>query len=62
MQVTRMNAPLFASGSPSKWVEYMHEIWSDSAKIAMVKNKNKDYLQRMNAFIVSEYQMFLSSE
>lgn len=58
----RINAPLLVSEHPEQWVEYLREIWSDSVRLVRIKKKNKEYLQRMNAFIVSEYQMFLNSK
>lgn len=57
----KANAPLFASDSPDEWVRYLQELWSDSSKIATFKRANKDYLKRMNSFILSEYKRFLNS-
>ena len=57
----KANAPLFASDSPDEWVRYLQELWSDSSKIATVKRANKDYLKRMNSFILSEYKRFLNT-
>lgn len=57
----KANAPLFASDSPDEWVRYLLELWSDSSRIATVKRANKDYLKRMNSFILSEYKRFLNT-
>lgn len=55
------NAPLFASERPEKWVEFLQDLWNEPSKLVSIKNKNKNYLARMNDFILSEYQKFLNS-
>ena len=55
------NAPLFASERPEKWVEFLQDLWNEPSKLVSIKNRNKNYLARMNDFILSEYQKFLNS-
>lgn len=53
------NAPLFASDKPEDWVAFLENIWGNLDAINAIKQKDKEYLQAMNEFIVSEYNRFL---
>lgn len=53
------NAPLFASDKPEDWVTFLEKIWGNLDAINAIKQKDKEYLQAMNDFIVSEYERFL---
>ena len=53
------NAPLFASDKPEDWVAFLENIWGNLDAISAIKQKDKEYLQAMNEFIVSEYNRFL---
>lgn len=55
----RDNAPLFASDKPEEWVTFLEKIWGNLDAINAIKLKDKEYLQAMNDFIVSEYERFL---
>lgn len=55
----RDNAPLFASDKPEDWVTFLEKIWGNLDAINAIKLKDKEYLQAMNDFIVSEYERFL---
>ncbi len=57
----REQAPLFASEKPEEWVSFLDKIWSNPDEIMTIKNKNKEYLEEMNAFIIKEYKRFLSA-
>lgn len=54
-------APLFASDKPKKWVEYLRSIWDNPEAIKAIKQRNKEYLEAMNAFVINEYKRFLES-
>ena len=54
-------APLFASDKPKEWVEYLRKIWDNPEGIKAIKARNKEYLEAMNAFIMSEYKRFLEA-
>lgn len=53
------NAPLFASDRPEDWITFLEKIWGNFDAINAIKQKDKEYLQAMNDFIVSEYERFL---
>ena len=55
------DAPLFASDKPEQWVEYLKRIWNCTDEIKAIKQKNKEYLEAMNEFIISEYKRFLEA-
>ena len=55
------DAPLFASDKPEDWVTFLKKIWGNFDAINAIKQKNKEYLQAMNDFIVSEYERFLKN-
>lgn len=54
-------APLFASDKPEDWVVFLKKIWGHSDAINAIKQKDKEYLQAMNEFIVSEYNRFINA-
>lgn len=56
------NAPLFSSDKPEEWVKFLDTIWGHPDKIQEIKDLDKDYLTRMEAFVDSEYRRFLASE
>ena len=53
------HAPLFASEKPEDRVTFLEKIWGNLDAINAIKQKDKEYLQTMNDFIVSEYESFL---
>lgn len=53
------DAPLFASDKPEDWVAFLKNIWGHTDAINSIKQKDKEYLQAMNDFIISEYKRFL---
>lgn len=55
------NAPLFASDKPDDWVTFLKKIWGHPDAINAIKQKNNEYLQSMNKFIISEYNRFLNA-
>ena len=55
------DAPLFASDKPEDWVVYLKKIWGYPDAINAIKQKDKEYLQAMNEFIVSEYNRFINT-
>lgn len=54
-------APLFASDKPEAWVEYLRKVWDNPEFIRTVKVQDKEYLESMNEFIISEYKRFLEA-
>lgn len=54
-------APLFASDKPEEWVGYLRNIWDYPESIKAIKARNKEYLEAMNAFIMSEYKRFFEA-
>lgn len=54
-------APLFASEKPDMWAEHLKQVWEDVEYIKTAKLQNKEYLDAMNAFIITEYKRFLES-
>lgn len=55
------SAPLFASDKPEDWVKFLQSFWNNEEEIKAIKQKNKQYLESMNEFIISEYKRFLES-
>lgn len=55
------DAPLFASDKPDDWVTFLKKIWGHPDAIDAIKQKNNEYLQSMNKFIISEYNRFLNA-
>lgn len=56
------DAPLFASVKSIEWVGFLKAIWSDtaSAQITNIKTQNRQYIEKMNKFIFSEYNRFFN--
>ncbi len=54
-------APLFASDKPEAWAEFLAKVWGDMDFVRKVKAENKEYLEAMNVFIMSEYKRFLDA-
>lgn len=54
-------APLFASEKPDMWAEHLKQVWEDVEYIKTAKLQNKEYLDAMNAFVITEYKRFLES-
>ena len=52
-------APIFASAEPIQWVKFLEQVWGDPIQIEKIKQQNKIYLDRMEAFVDKEYQRFL---
>ena len=55
------DTPLFASDKPEEWVAYLDNIWGHPDGINAIKQKDKEYLQSMNEFIIAEYNRFLNT-
>lgn len=55
----KANAPIFASQRPEDWVDFLEKAWRNPAFISEWKERNKDYMQRLNEFVVNEYKRFL---
>ena len=53
-------APLFASANPESWVEYLTKIWNNVEEIARIKEQDKEFLSRMDNFVISEYKRFIN--
>ena len=51
-------APIFVSKDAAEWVEYLREIWSNTIQIYNIKNTNKQYIQKMQNYILNEYNSF----
>ena len=54
------HAPLFASDKPEDWLRFLEKVWSEPSEIKRIKAEDKDYLERMEAFVDKEYQRFLN--
>lgn len=54
-------APIFSSLNAEDWVAYLEKIWGDDKAILDVKKKNGDYIEEMNAFVLSEYKRFFDN-
>ena len=54
-------SPIFASEKAEEWVSYLSRIWGNKVEINIVKDKNRNYLNEMNAYIASQYDLFLNS-
>lgn len=55
------NAPLFASDKPSEWVDFLHKVWDNPDFLDSFRTRNKEYIERMNLFIVDQFEQFLKS-
>lgn len=55
------DAPLFASDKPEDWVVFLKKIWGHHDAINAIKQKDKEYLQSLNEFIVSEYDRLINA-
>ena len=55
------DTPLFASDKPEAWVAFLKKIWGNPDAVNVIKQKNKEYLQAMNEFIIGEYIRFLKN-
>lgn len=53
-------APILASDNYEDWVRYIEKCWNDTSTIEKYKNADKIYIQRMNQYIVTQYQLFMS--
>lgn len=54
-------APIFASTNPKEWVDFLNKVWYNPVCIENYKKLNKEYLNDMQDFIISEYDRFFSS-
>lgn len=54
------NAPIYSSEYPEEWINRIIEIFYNREILLKVKNKNKNYLSKMNQFITSQYNIMLS--
>ena len=55
-------APYKVSDKPDDWVRFLEEIWLNKGVIESIKEKNRSYIEEMNAFITNEYVRLLSSK
>ena len=55
------DTPLFASDKPEAWVAFLKKIWGHPDAVNVIKQKDKEYLQAMNEFIIGEYIRFLKN-
>ncbi len=55
------DTPLFASDKPEDWVVYLKKIWGHPDAIKVIKQKDNEYLQAMNEFIIGEYNRFINA-
>ena len=55
------NAPLFATDKPSEWVDFLHKVWDNPDFLDSFRTRNKEYIERMNLFIVDQFEQFLKS-
>ena len=52
------NHSLYVSENPRDWADYISNVWSSKDLIFKVKAKNRDYLDRMNNYIINQYNIF----
>lgn len=52
-------APMLVAESVQEWIEAFHRIWDNPETIHNVKQQNRQYLQRMNDYVIGQYQLFL---
>lgn len=56
----KSNAPIFVSEKAVEWVDFLKKIWvEDKTKISEIKTENKDYIKRMNTYIINQFKDFL---
>lgn len=55
------NTPLLVSEEPNDWIHFFDTVWSDKNKILEIKKKNREYIQSMNIYVMSEYKRFLEA-
>lgn len=53
-----LDHPLFVSDDAEEWAAYIDKVWSSRDEVLRVKTMNKEYLERMNSFVLSQYSIF----
>ncbi len=53
-------APIFSSCISDDWVKYLSHIWENNSNIEEIKSRNKEYMENMRKYIISEYNRFFS--
>jgi glycosyltransferase involved in cell wall biosynthesis len=53
------NAPLFASDNPVEWVNFLHKVWDNPEFLDSFRTRNKEYIDKMNLFIINQFEQFL---
>ena len=54
-------APIFSSLNAAEWVSYLEKVWGDEKTIKNIKEMNCNYIEEMNAFVISEYKRFFDN-
>ena len=54
------DAPILASDSVKDWVMFFEKIWSDAKYIKNKKEENQSYLDKMNKYIDTQYDIFFN--
>lgn len=55
------HSSLFSSANPQEWLDFLVKLWeTKEISIEDIKKSNKKYMEKMNEFIVSEYERFLN--
>ena len=54
------SAPLFASGIPRNWAEYIGKVWDSCGEIESVKSKNCQYIEELNEYIKEQLRKILN--
>lgn len=55
------HSPLYSSANPQEWLDFLIKLWeTKEIFIEDIKKSNKEYMKKMNEFIVSEYKRFLN--
>ncbi len=55
------NCPVFTSIEPCEWVSFLNSIWNNTSLILEIKDKDKEYISKMNRYVVGEYKRFFNS-
>lgn len=57
----KANAPLFASDKVEEWVNFLKQVWSKTEFIPLWKVRNKEYMEKLNNYVISEYKRFINT-
>lgn len=53
-------APIYVSNVPREWKDYLLEVFYNSSLRKSIKERDRQYITKMNKFIAQEYDSFLS--